>query len=152
MAILMTIFSDGNTPEKQTEQILAVTPILKGQKSNDKHVIPMFQPQQQSQRQQQPKEAPADLIDFGQNESSEKAKEMKPEMPQQPSDLQAAQTQNGGQRQKDIEQMLSSTSTAHGVQGQGPLLDFHEDMHSSLPDVSVRRSNVIEDKFVDAKE
>jgi hypothetical protein len=123
-----------------------VTPILQGQKSNEKHVIPNYQSQQQSQPQQQPKQAPADLIDFGQNESSQ------PEMPNKPSDLQAAHTKIDGQSQKDMEQMLSSISTAQGSQGQGPLLDFHDEMHNSLPQVTLKRSDTSEDEFVDAEE
>jgi oxysterol-binding protein-related protein 8 len=139
-------FSDSDTPQKQTEQILAVTPILQGQKSNEKHVIPNYQSQQQSQLQQQPKQVPADLIDFGQNGSSQ------PEMLNQPSDLQAAQTKNDGQNQKDMEQMLSSTNTAQGGQEQGHLLDFHDEMYNSLPQVTLKRSDTSEDEFVDAEE
>ena len=142
----MTFSSDGDTPQKQTEQILAVTPILQGQKSNEKHVIPNYQSQQQSQPQQQPKEAAADLIDLGQNES------FQAEMPNQPSDLQAAQTRSSGQSQKDMEQMLSSTNTAQEGQRQGALLDFHDDMHNSLSQVTLKRSDASEDEFVDAEE
>jgi hypothetical protein len=129
-----------------------VTPILQGQKSNEKHVIPNYHSYQQSQSQLQPKQAPADLIDFGQNESSQPATEAKPEMPKQSSDLQAAQIKNGGQGQKDMEQMLSSTSTVQGGQGQRSLLDFHDDMYNSLPQVMLKRSDTSEDEFVDAEE
>jgi hypothetical protein len=123
-----------------------VTPILQGQKLNEKLVIPIYQSQHQPQHQQLPKQVPDDLIDFGQNE------EAKPEIPNQPSDLQAAQTQNGGRSQKYMEHMLSSTSIAQGGQGQGPLLDFHDDMHNSLPQVTLKRSDTSEDEFVDAEE
>lgn len=149
---LLTFFSDGDTPEKQVEQILAVTPILRGQKSNEKHVIPSYQSQQQSQPQQQPKKATADLIDFGQDEPSPTVTETRPEMPHQPSDPQAAQSKNGGQSQKDMEQMLASTSIVQGGQGQGPLVDFHNDIHNSLPQVMLKRSDTSEDEFVDAEE
>jgi hypothetical protein len=73
-------------------------------------------------------------------------------MPHQPSDLQAAQTRNDGQGQKDMEQMLASTSTTQQGQGQGPLVDFHIDMHNSLPQVTLKRSDTSEDEFVDAEE
>ncbi len=146
------LFSDGDTPEKQIEQILAVTPILRGQKSNEKLVIPTYQSQQQWQPQQEPKQASADLIDFGQNESSQPAREAKAEMPNLPSDLQAAQTKNGGQSQKEMEQMLASTNTARGGHNQGPLADFHDDVHNSLPKVTLKRSDTSEDEFVDAEE
>jgi hypothetical protein len=66
--------------------------------------------------------------------------------------LQAAQTKNDGQNQKDMEQMLSSKNTAQGGQGQGPLLDFHDEMHNSLPQVTLKRSDTSEDEFVDAEE
>jgi hypothetical protein len=125
-----------------------VTPILRGQKSNEKHIIPTYQ----SQQQQQPKQAPPDLIDFGQNEPSQPAKDAKLEVPNQPSDLKTPQTKNGGQSQKDMEQMLTSTNTSQGGQWEGPLLDFHDDMHNSLPQVTLKRSDTSEDEFVDAEE
>jgi len=73
-------------------------------------------------------------------------------MPKQLSDLLAAQTKNGGQGLKDMEQMLSSVSMIQGGQGQGSLLDFHDDMHNSLPQVTLKRSDTSEDEFVDAEE
>jgi hypothetical protein len=127
-----------------------VTPILRGQKSNEKHVIPSYQ--QSQPQQQQPIQATADLIDFGQDESSPTVTETKPEMPHQPSDPQAAQNKNGGQSQKDMEQMLTSTSMVQGGQGHGPLVDFHNDIHNSLPQVTLKRSDTSEDEFVDAEE
>jgi hypothetical protein len=125
-----------------------VTPILRGQKFNEKHAIPPHQ----SQQQPQPRQPQADLIDFGQNESSHPSKEAKPQMPSQPSDLKAAQSKNGGQGQKDMEHMLASSSTAQVGQGQGPLLDFHNGMNNSLPKVTLKRSDTSEDEFVDAEE
>lgn len=109
-------------------------------------------PPHQSQHQSQPQQPQADLIDFGQNEPSHPPNEAKPRVPSQPADLQAALTKNGGQGQKDMEQMLASMSTAQGGQGQGPLLDFHDDMHNSLPKVTLKRSDTSEDEFVDAEE
>jgi hypothetical protein len=125
-----------------------VTPILRGQKFNEKHVIPPHQ----SHQQPLPQQPQPDLIDFGQNEPSHPPNEAKSQMPSQPSDLQATQTKNGGQSQKDIEQMLTSTSTAQAGQGQGPLLNFHDDIHNSLPKVTLKRSDTSEDEFVDAED
>src|SRR5450432_425251 len=156
--------SDGDTPEKQIEQILAVTPIMRGQQSNQKHVIPPRQPQQPSQpasqpppqqqapQQSQPQNAHDDLIDFGQNENSHPDPPHSAAMPQQPADLRASQMQNGGQGQKDMEQMLVSTSTSKG--GQGPLLDFQDDMQNSLPDQhpTLKRQDTDDQEFVDAHE
>ncbi|TVY41250.1 Oxysterol-binding protein-like protein, partial [Lachnellula subtilissima] len=126
---------DGATPEKQVEQILAVTPILRGQKFNEKNPIPKRNPSIISTN-TPAKAAPApalaapapaptgesDLIDFGQNETSAI-----------PADLKAAQTENGGQQQKELESVLSNTSTSHADgKGKGPLLDF-QDMTAALP-------------------
>lgn len=56
-----------------------------------------------------------------------------PAHPQQvPADLYAAQTQNNGQQQKDLERTLQSTSTVQG-QNQSSLIDFHEDLKRDLP-------------------
>jgi hypothetical protein len=190
------LYSDGDNPQKQIEQILAVTPILQGQKSTEKHVIPKRQSQdqgqpvaaqqiqqpqqiqqqapppqqpqqpqaqqaqqvrqvQQVQQSEQPQsvhQAEGDLVDFGQNEAPQAAPAPQPQMPRLPSDLKAAQTQNGGQSQKELEQTLSATSTSQA--GQGPLLDFHNDMKSSLPTQPLQRqdTNDDEDEFVDAHE
>lgn len=156
---------DGDTPEKQIEQILAVAPILRGQKFTEKHAIPPHHsrqsleepPYQSSQQESQPPRHEDDLIDFGQNDiphptippGSQQDNKV-PEMPRQPSDLQAAQTQNGGQGQKDLEQMLNSTSTAQVTQG--PLLDFQDDMHNSLPRPTLKSQDTSDDEFVDAEE
>ncbi|TVY94415.1 Oxysterol-binding protein-like protein [Lachnellula willkommii] len=124
---------DGATPEKQVDQILAVTPILRGQRSNEKNPIPKRNPSiistnTPSQAAPAPAPAPAgesDLIDFGQNETPAQS-----QIPI-PADLKAAQTENGGQQQKELENTLSHTSTSH-ADGQGTLLDFH-DMKAALP-------------------
>jgi oxysterol-binding protein-related protein 8 len=153
--------SDGDTSQKQIEQILAVIPILRGQKSNEKNVIPPrgsterarpeeahLQQPTQPQRSQIPSD---DLIDFGQNDSSHSANTTShnPPMPRQPSDLQAAQTKNGDQSQKELEQTLASTSTEVA---QGPLIDFHDDMHNSLPPKQeLKRQDTSDDEFVDAE-
>ncbi|RAL62390.1 hypothetical protein DID88_004956 [Monilinia fructigena] len=110
---------DGDSPQKQTEQILAVYPILPGQPStsisasgNSGSITP----------QEKDKE---NLIDFS-NDSPV------PAQYQIPADLHAAQTQNNGQQQKDLERTLQSTSTVQG-QTQGSLIDFHDDLKKDLP-------------------
>lgn len=66
------------------------------------------------------------LIEFSSNSQA-------PAHPQQvPADLYAAQTQNNGQQQKDLERTLQSTSTVQG-QNQNSLIDFHEDLKRDLP-------------------
>ena len=143
------INSDGPTPEKQTEQILAITPILRGQKPSEKNPIPPpHQPSEphastlppstatpippsQSQPQTQRSEQ-SDLIDFGQHDG---ASNPSPKTgPHEPPDLLAAQTQNGGQQQKDLEAVLRATSNVPDVEDQGGSLnDFHEDIKRDLP-------------------
>jgi hypothetical protein len=48
-----------------------------------------------------------------------------------PADLYAAQTQNGGQQQKDLENILHSTGTIK--ENEGGLIDFHRDLKKELP-------------------
>jgi hypothetical protein len=118
------------------EQILAVTPILPGQKSTEKNPIPKRNPSIVSttspSKAAPPAAAPApppaqenDLIDFGQNDTP-----TQPQVPI-PADLKAAQTEDGGQKQKDLERTLRSTSNERG---QGGLIDFHGDMKAALPE------------------
>lgn len=133
---LLTPYSDGSTPVKQVQQILAVTPILPGQNYTEKNPIPKRNPSIVSTTSPPKAASPAasqappqaqenDLIDFGQNEPPTQAP-----VPL-PVDLKAAQTENGGQQQKDLERMLRSTSNERG---QGSLIDFHDDMKAALPD------------------
>lgn len=124
---------DGTTPQKQTEQILAITPILRGQSSTEKNPIPRRTASYSSTtastnpNPSQPRAAETDLIDFGQiNGSSENAAPV-----QIPVDLHAAQTQNRGQQPKDLEQTLQNTRTERNTQGS--LIDFHDDLKENLP-------------------
>lgn len=57
--------SDGSTPEEVTAQILAIAPILPGQKSFTKPSQPRAPPQQQQALAPQPAAAQGDLVDFG---------------------------------------------------------------------------------------
>lgn len=152
-----TINSDGQTPQQQTEQILAVTPILKGQKPTEKNEIPPQHALRESHPpsnstptpQIQPPPAGDDLIDFGQTASTP--------VPAShfPADLKAAQTQNNGQEQKDLEHTLRSTSTERD--NKESLIDFHEDLKENLPkaDPILKREDTDTkslDEFVDARE
>jgi len=145
---------DGATPQKQTEQILAVTPILRGQKPTEKNPIPPPHTRSESYRSthapvkhQAPSlAAQSDLIDFGHNENQ-------PTQQTIPADLHAAQTQNNGQQQKELETTLKSTSSP---QPQGPLIDFHDDIKKNLPDpgLGLKRQDTETqsvDEFVDAE-
>lgn len=149
--------SDGDTPEKQIAQIMAIAPILPGQKSTDKHIIP---PRRASQTPSVPQPnvattaapqphppapvAEDDLIDFGQNDDT--PNEVHPKAPQ-------VENHKPDPAQKDLEAMLASTSSAKAPPG--PLLDFHDDMKKSLPAggvPSLKRADTSEsDEFVDAE-
>lgn len=145
---------NGTTPQQQTEQILAITPILRGQSSNEKNPIPPHHPQTYSAQPNQvaapqPKHpAPqVDLIDFGQHDGQT-------QQPLIPADLKAAQTLNGGQQQKDLEQTLRSTSTSPPP-NEGSLIDFHDDLKKDLPEVNTLKRQDTDtksmDEFVDAE-
>ena len=133
--------SDGASPQEQTEQILAVYPILPGQKFTEKNRIPPQSHQHTEQANPLPPTipvaaAPAPIP------SHEKDKENLTDLGREspapvqsqyvPADLLAAQTQNNGQQQKDLERVLQSTSTVQG-QNQGSLIDFHDDLRKDLP-------------------
>jgi hypothetical protein len=127
------VSSDGSTPKRQTAQILAVTPILRGQSSTEKNPIPPPHTRSESSTiipkaaashppPQQPPAAENGLIDFGQNDG--------PAPSHIPVDLHASQT-NNGQQQRDLEQTLRATSRERN-QG-GSLIDFHDDLKRDLP-------------------
>jgi len=144
MILGLIFYSDGTTPQKQAEQILAVTPILRGQKSNEKNPIPPPHTRSESytsnhaapaSENQQPQPSQGnDLIDFGQSDGTPSTNAATP-IPayQAPTDLQAAQTVNGGQQQKDLENALRSTSKER-TNG-GALIDFSDDLKRDLPTV-----------------
>ncbi|KAJ8070458.1 hypothetical protein OCU04_000832 [Sclerotinia nivalis] len=132
---------DGASPQEQAEQILAVYPILPGQQSTEKNRIPPQHHQHTEQANPIPAPVPVattpvsllpqekdkeNLIDLG-NDSPATA-----HYQHVPADLHAAQTQNNGQQQKDLERTLQSTSTVQG-QNQSPLIDFHDDLRKDLP-------------------
>jgi hypothetical protein len=89
-----------------------------------------------------------DLIDFGQHDAPEV------QQPLIPADLHAAQTQNNGQQQKDLEQMLRSTSTSPPPNKES-LIDFHDDLKRGLPDIHTLKRQDTDtqsvDEFVDAQ-
>jgi hypothetical protein len=159
MDMANNVSSDGSTPKKQTEQILAVTPILRGQSRTEKNPIPPPHTRSESSTTipkttashppLQPPPAENDLIDFGQNDG--------PTSSHLPADLQAAQTQNGSQQQKDLEQTLRSTSQER--KKGGSLIDFHDDLKRDLPATDGHREALTRrdtdtsslDEFVDAE-
>jgi hypothetical protein len=198
--------SDGDTPEKQVEQILAITPILPGQKPTQKNQIPPHHKAEKSTAENStttssppqsatsqnfpqapstssgntiaypspistPKAGPVssskavpvssgnDLVDFGQNDGPPVAPSQQPTIQSQmPADLYAAQTQNGGQQQKELENILHSTGTIK--ENEGGLIDFHRDLRKELPGNQSTEAALLKkrdtdtdsvDEFVDAE-
>jgi hypothetical protein len=138
---------DGSTPEKQAAQIMAIYPIVKGQKFSKENMIPpRASPSGQSTQSKEPASDGGDLIDFGDDgspydtpQSSEQSLGEKP--PLEPSHKSTS----------EIQKMLASTGTGNK---EGPLIDFHNDMEKSLPS-SVKRAdseNESQDEFVDAQD
>jgi hypothetical protein len=173
--LLTTTSRDGSTPEKQTEQILAIYPILKGQKPNTRNVIPPrssisgpsshpsqaeehpieqdgLQQHGTEQHPSEPRSAepPAagveeDLIDFGQNETQPPASKQPESKPEERPAIDVHHKSTA-----EIQSLLSQTgSPAPG----GPLIDFHQDLKTSLP-AGIKRTDTAEsnDEFVDAQE
>ncbi|KAF6808091.1 oxysterol binding protein [Colletotrichum sojae] len=129
---------DGTTPEKQTEQILAIYPIVKGQKASPQHAIPPHRPSVAETPAPQPQEAPQnDLIDFASTTTATAP---------------AVQPPTGSPHEarsdfKDIQGMLNRTGTQAG---EGPLIDFTADMKKSVP--PLKRADTSQDSFHDALE
>ncbi|KAI9743092.1 MAG: hypothetical protein M1818_003387 [Claussenomyces sp. TS43310] len=125
---------DGDTPEKQIQQILAVTPILRGQKSNQKNAIPPHSSSVHTQQAAPPPPPPppqsadqGDLIDFSE-----------PAAPQQYTTS-----------QRELETQLASTSTSDAQRGS--LLDFHDDLKRDVPKLGRTDTAESKDIFVDAE-
>ncbi|KAF8866597.1 hypothetical protein BDZ45DRAFT_720145 [Acephala macrosclerotiorum] len=151
---------DGSTPQKQSEQILAVTPIIRNQNFHEKHPIPPPRNRTASYNSinspSQPQSTQNDLIDFGQLDNNNS---IPPAPPSGPANLHAAHTQNEGQQQKELEGRLKSTSTSSVNNQDSGLTDFHQDMHKNLPavgadDHALKRQDTDTqslDEFVDAQ-
>ena len=124
---------------------MAIYPIVKGQKANQRNAIPPRGASFTGPSAHQAPEADGsgDLIDFGSDDK--------------PTDLPAPmQATNSGQKQDpkvestgEISGLLKQTGTPAS---NGPLIDFHEDLRKGIP--SVKRSDTEEshDEFVDAHE
>lgn len=155
LTLLTDMHRDGPTPERQCEQILAIYPILKGQKPNTKNIIPPrgassersshHSPAEQHPRQQQSADKGGDLIDFGQHDADPPAQKQAKTVSENPPAKDAHNDSTA-----EIQSMLSETgSPASG----GPLIDFHQDMNTSLG-AGLKRADTAEssDEFVDAHE
>ena len=138
---MLTLHRDGTTPEKQAEQIMAIFPIVKGQKWEPKHVIPPRTPNEP------PHPEDGNLVDVSDSHPTlppiiQKSPEAEAPKANPPIDSSHAST-------TEIQEMLSSTGTrGHD----GPLVDFHKDMKTALP-TDLKRTDTEEsnDEFVDAQ-
>ncbi|KAI0175978.1 hypothetical protein GGR52DRAFT_538913 [Hypoxylon sp. FL1284] len=131
---------DGTTPEKQAEQIMAIYPIIPGQKPSDWNIIPPSSSAGNPHTAGHPasEDKNEDLIDIGQSEQPAVA----PAAP-----AAAPSPQRTGS--KDIAGMLQST----GCEPEGPLIDFGNDMKKNLPPPGLKRGDTAEsnDNFFDAQ-
>ena len=156
--LILIEYSDGPTPADQVRQILAITPIVRGQQHHERMPIPPPRHSRQSLESirsgksikwnanshlyvETPHPPPVppiphpnenDLIDFTQhNEPS--AAQLTP-VPV-PADLLAAQMENDRRAQKELELTLAKTSTSNekSLAESGALHNFHKDLSISLP-------------------
>ncbi|CRK35123.1 hypothetical protein BN1708_006634 [Verticillium longisporum] len=147
--------SDGETPEKQAEQVLAIYPILPGQKASSENQIPPNKPAQTQPKatgaatpppaaEPTPAAAAAaapqnDLIDSSQSETAAPTT--------QPAAAAATAPQATRHDSQDITGMLSKTGKPAA---DGPLIDFVGDLKKNVPDL--KRADTSEDDFQDAQE
>ncbi|KAI0137101.1 hypothetical protein BJ170DRAFT_43952 [Xylariales sp. AK1849] len=116
---------DGNTPQKLAEQVLAIYPVVPGQKPSQHNFIPPHQSAGSPNTAGKPaaRDVPADLIDFGH-----------PEPPahvpaEHPTAAEVAE-KRPGQDSTEIQHMLNSTGQKAP---EGPLIDFAADMKKGSP-------------------
>jgi hypothetical protein len=126
MMFLLTEFRDHTAPpEKQAEQIMAIYPVVKGQKPSQQNVIPPHSPSAKPAETAtvQPVENHIDdnLINF--DDTPAPANPEQPAKPEQPAPVKEAP------KESEIQGLLSST----GKQANGPLLDFTNDLKKDLP-------------------
>lgn len=110
--------SDTTLPaDKQAEQIMAIYPIIEGQKATAEHSEPTFAPAAKPSSNDSITKAEGDdsLIDFGDNANDATAKPEADNLPAKTPD--------------EIEKLLTTT----GKPAEGPLIDFAQDVRSSLP-------------------
>ncbi|KAJ4419884.1 Oxysterol-binding protein OBPa [Gnomoniopsis sp. IMI 355080] len=131
---------DGHDPKQLTEQVLAIYPILAGQKSSSID-IPSRQAETKSAAAPDPaKSAHDDLIDFGQDNTP-----AQPPQPQRPVAPLHSHVESTG----EISGLLQSTGKPAA---DGPLLDFHHDLQKTVPDIRRSDTTGSTEAFVDAKE
>ncbi|KAI0483367.1 Oxysterol-binding protein [Xylariaceae sp. FL0804] len=111
---------DASSPAKQAEQIMAIYPVIDGQKPSDWNMVPPSASAGNPQTAGKPaaQDSTADLIDFGQDDRPEPPP--KTDRPAPPPKVDST----------DIHGMLETTG--HRAP-EGPLIDFTGDLKSNLP-------------------
>ncbi|KAI6281198.1 Oxysterol-binding protein OBPa [Pyricularia oryzae] len=137
---------DGETPEAKANQILAIYPILKGQKSSERNPIPPRGSSFRQPRTQESAPQSGDLIDFdGGNESIPGHAPLQPDS--KATTEKPATSTNGSD---DIEQLLNATGQPPSKDD--PLVDFGKDLKKSLPTMKRADTEESADEFHDARE
>lgn len=135
---LLTTFSDASDPKKATQQILAIYPIINGQKMNGLNAIPPRSAESEpALAETKPAELQQDdLIDFGQDDTP----------------VESPRSLTGGDPRLESTGEISGLLKATGKPYEGPLIDFHHDLKKNIPSVHRSDTTGSNDVFVDAKE
>lgn len=137
---------DGSTPERQAAQIMAIYPIVKGQKFNQKNAIPpRGSSSEPSARAKETHYNEGDLIDFGEDETPYET-----QLPYEQNQNEGPLLSHSRKGASEVQSLLDSTG---GHAKEGPLIDFHHDVKKNLP-VGIKRSeseHESQDEFVDAQ-
>ncbi|KAI1843354.1 hypothetical protein JX265_007829 [Neoarthrinium moseri] len=117
---------DGDTPEKLAEQVMAIYPIIPGQKPSDRNFIPPHASAGNPATAGKPAaaDAPADLIDFSHGDQP-----AAPVPAENPAVAAAAKTEPS----KDSTEIRHMLGTTGQKAPDGPLIDFTADMKKDLP-------------------
>ncbi|CAJ2500915.1 Uu.00g037680.m01.CDS01 [Anthostomella pinea] len=117
---------DGATPEKQAEQVMGIYPIIPGQNTRERNIVPPNASAGNPKTAGKPAsdDRPGDLIDFGQISQNDDAASA-PKLDSKP----ATNIHDTSTNANSIHDMLEST----GHKSDGPLIDFTGDMKKDLP-------------------
>lgn len=116
------ISSDGATPAKQAEQVMAIYPVVAGQKPSQLNMIPPRASSDQLSRTVSTQNN--DLIDVDQNHESPSS----PVLAKDPVAETIAE-KHDSTHSTDIQELLEGT----GQKADGPLIDFAGDLKKELP-------------------
>lgn len=132
------LYSDGQDPKTLTEQVLSIYPILSGHQASGGNInSPKTTESQAAESKAAPTPAPTsaapatstrdDLIDFGNNDAP-----AEPSQPHRPAAVVNPAVESTGE--------ISGLLKATGKPADGPLLNFTQDLKTSIPEI--RQSEV----------